>query len=783
MPIDKIQQHLFLQNPQTPKSALGFFSKAKEADIAYQLSNSPIKLPKSSTQPKEKTPSEKELKKLTFQQRVPIIHEGPDPIKSLNAWLKKLENNGEKRVKYSDRYFSALQNHKNKGTDPSEYASYELAVQAFKVYQEKIHQRQENLAKEIGYSSGEGLNQDIKLFNNYQDSIKTKFSPGKQMLDRLRGDKLTGNSIKSSLQTMNEVLKIKTTDFTRLFKYFELHKKDNLDQYFASIEQLKTELSERQSTRQLRQEFSQKKIDQEWNETSERLKPRKNLINTVQSGLFEITMGVYTTVQMVNHTVLSKFTDDNWQQRSDQIENWRNYLVPQVSTQQSSSILANPNSYNIIYHVGKQVINMLVGLGGGASILSKAGMSGNAGLVSASFIQMVGNTFDEAKNQGLSDNKALLYATSLAGIQSILELVSPELPLKLGKILRKELPQVILKENAQELLQQLTEKLQNAITNKMRDTQFDGDMTRREDWVETVILTTLTTGLVSGGGVRTSKVNQEKKAVFKSDLKDQAQVSEEKKETTDKTGHITYEELLQLLDERMKNPTDESEQSTDEAEQPIDMQEIIDAIKKPTVKHLDDIQQKEEVYYTADDLEWFNAHVVLTDKWLRIGDIMIDRDFNPQESFPDGKYINMYDNWYSTYEGDSFSGVSQVDTKYATLVSVFEKIGFPTGYVNESGQLCDEDSYYITLPLTSDKGYITLIIDKFGGYFSSITGGGTIMTPLVHVQMLNDLRLGEITVMNVENSKIMDEGNIEEIRKAINQQSQEKLVKKAEFNR
>lgn len=772
-----------------------------------------------------------------------------NPVQTLNDWFKNLNSKW-----YNNVFLQKKEIYSHWGISDEEtleLTQKAVASEAFKIYQEKVWQREEIIKKYSWYDNAEALKKDIDLLEYYSKLAEKLKKPDIKSWKDLEQFLVDYNIF--SNYTNKEKARLQ-----KIMKYFQNRETEGMDKYNESIERLSIAMSQYKSNTDIKKELRQEETDNWWKNLQKDF-PWIYQAGSALAGYYDSAVETGGAVVSTVLMPLKLFVSDNTLEKlMFQTSYWTEFLKSPASTSQKEWIYSlenwlNITSWNLGYAVLGSVLQMMTLLWWAKAIATwwakvagkiGANVSQKAlqawGLISSSMIMQLWSSFDQAIRVGLNRGEAFLYSVIQSGIQAGLELVSPNefffrsAKLSGWKQILKMITKEILSENLQEASQLVAENWVNYIANHLTNSKFPVDFSW-ENFVQTAVLTTLTTGLVAGkAGIQQGKAHKNLD-ILKKKIKDNPSLKkwvsemadkvikwqiviegigievakqvkntinneniEEKarenwKETKDKNRKITYEELLQSINEKMENPTDE----TSPLEQPINIQEIKDAMYKNTVKNVNDVEKKEEVHYTESDLDWFDLNVYLTDKWLRIGDVVIDRDFTPRNIIsPEWKYVNMYNKWYTSYEWNSFQWISQNDTRYATLIPILQKINFPAGYIDETGRLCDEDSFYITLPMTADKWYVTLIINKFGWSFSYITGWGTILTPLVHIQIMNNLMLWDKAnyfpwkesklnfsqETTIKNSKFMDiTTDIQVIRDEINRQSLEKLGKKLNF--
>lgn len=287
------------------------------------------------------------------------------------------------------------------------------------------------------------------------------------------------------------------------------------------------------------------------------------------------------------------FTD----RASEEIANWyddnvRSYIDTQVIKD------GKFQGENLIPALAGTMTDMALLLGGG-QLAGRAMGSATAGLIASGYATTFGNFYNEAVEKGLEPADALTYAHSSAFVQGVLETVSPNTILTrnvrgtfrgaLDAIARKEIGagdvvrtvlREIGEENLQEVVQGLSEKAINAAANEAFGTDFS-DTFSRDELLETIVLTTAATGLVTSIRAKGS-MQQERDASLKV-LRDRRDEFDQWLQSEFKAGRVSKEEVLAAsgaLDQEVTRQAEEIITPTEDApqEQQVAQQLVEDVV-------------------------------------------------------------------------------------------------------------------------------------------------------------------------------------------------------------
>lgn len=204
----------------------------------------------------------------------------------------------------------------------------------------------------------------------------------------------------------------------------------------------------------------------------------------------------------------------------------------------------------------------------GVLMFGAKGMGGGgAGLVLSGLAQTAPDFYYAAKEQGLNNKQALVYAQSQAFAQGLLELLNPGSAGKLiagtpgrgiadlvklakgRKLTAGDITSFVMSEvageNAQEFAQLLTEKAGQLVSDQAIGTEFKPKITLDETY-ETLFLTSIVSGLSGGAGVKAAQKARRKEAITQlSELENVPELLNDQV----KQGNIDIADAQQILEE------------------------------------------------------------------------------------------------------------------------------------------------------------------------------------------------------------------------------------------
>lgn len=299
------------------------------------------------------------------------------------------------------------------------------------------------------------------------------------------------------------------------------------------------------------EQFQQEKTNKEFENASTTEKIVNSTGRAIDRGILDFVKGITYLPKMVGAGDEYGWTDKFYESAGGGIENFEKSFLP-LPTDYNKTVRdykKNPDGsyaldkngekqveWNLTYlpakvaYTGTQMAMMIataeLGAGGAAGL----GLSGEAGSLAGQFvggfIPSAESAYSEAIDRGMSEKDAKIFSGILATQQAALELIAPEQKfvkngftgalddyfkavsggmgkkealLLSAKNYSKKVGGDIFKENAQEYSQALDEHYNKMIAGNMTGINFHLTDDALNSAIETGVLTTLTTGLVSGG--------------------------------------------------------------------------------------------------------------------------------------------------------------------------------------------------------------------------------------------------------------------------------------------
>lgn len=332
-------------------------------------------------------------------------------------------------------------------------------------------------------------------------------------------------------------------------------------------------------------------------------------------------------------------------------------------------------------------------LAGGSALSKSLNVSYRAGLFGSSYVQTYNDYYNEAYdaliNEGVSPTEAQKqannHATRAALTTSALELASPNINLvggnktKLLKAIQKEdgvgtfLKQTakeIGKENVQEILQGLGDKYNNKITNDRSGTTALEEEYTSKELFETVVLTSIVTGLANLKGYKPTNTLQNN-ALWMAyqdpqgfdQLVDQAVAKNDIEESEAKTIKKNVEEMTAVINGIPENIKLDENQKITLAGLLYEKKQIEDAAKKISVDPLFAERKEKEIAGKIEKIDTkINGYLADVKKQREIEKVYKEQQEAAEKDIVEGKEANAkYDEYVTTIYKESPDQATFVD--------------------------------------------------------------------------------------------------------------------------